>query len=240
MTIALVATSHGTNVPAARTAISALVDAVQEAAPHLDVREAFVDVQLPRVDTAVDLINGLAVVVPLLLAPGFHVRVDIQGAADRPWAAASGTLGPDDRLTRTMRKRLVEAGAKAGDVVVLGAAGSTDVRGRQSVEVAARLLGEVWGAPVEVGYVGGSGVPIGEVVRRAAASGHRVVVASYLVAPGFFFDRLCASGADVVTRPLLDGTSVEPDLVSLVLDRFAEAAGQLDWASVSTQHAATG
>lgn len=237
MTISLVATSHGTDVPAARCAISALVAAVQAAAPHLDVREAFVDVQLPRVDTAVDLVDGLAVVVPLLLAPGFHVRVDIQGVTDRPWVTAGRTLGPDDRLTATMLKRLADAGATVDDIVVLGAAGSTDIRARASVEVAARMLAASWGAPIEVGYVGGTGVSVAEVVRRSAATGRRVVVVSYLVAPGFFFDRLCAAGADVVTRPLLDGSTVDPELVSLVLDRFAEAAGRLDRTPVGTRHA---
>lgn len=237
MTIALVATSHGTEVSAARTAISALVSAVAAAAPHLDVREAFVDVQLPRVDTAVDLLDGLVVVVPLLLAPGFHVRVDIQGAADRPWVSAARTLGPDERLTTTMLGRLAQSGATRDDVVVLGAAGSTDIRARASVEAAARMLATSWGAPIEVGYVGGSGVPVADVVSRAAATGRRVVVVSYLVAPGFFFDRLCAAGADVVTRPLLDGATVGPELVSLVLDRFAEAAGRLDWAATAAQSA---
>ena len=29
---------------------------------------------------------------------------------------------------------------------------------------------------------------------------------------------------------------VDPDMVSLVLDRFAEAAGVLDWASASSRH----
>jgi sirohydrochlorin ferrochelatase len=227
MTMSLLATSHGTDVPAAQVAITALVDAVREAAPHLDVREAFVDVQLPSVDTVVDRVEGHAVVVPLLLAPGFHVHVDIQGAADRPWAAAAGTLGPDDRLTATMLRRLAAAGATRDDVVVLGAAGSTDEGARVSVDAAARLLAASWGAPIEVGYVGGSGVPIADVVRRAAVPGRRVVVVSYLVAPGFFFDRLCAGQADVVTRPLLDGTVVDPDLVSLVLDRFEAAAGRL-------------
>lgn len=238
MTISLVATSHGTDVVAARAAINALVEAVRAAAPHLDVHEAFVDVQMPRVDTAVDLVDGLAVIVPLLLAPGFHVRVDIQGAADRPWVTAASTLGPDDRLTAMMLRRLAEAGATRDDVVVLGAAGSTDPVGRASVEQAARMLEQAWGAPVAVGYVGGSGSPVADVVQRSAASGRRVVVASYLVAPGFFFDRLGSSGADCVTRPLLDDAPVDPGLVSLVLDRFAEAAGRLDWASVSVQHAA--
>lgn len=233
MTISLIATSHGTDVPEAQQAISALVDAVRDAAPHLDVREAFVDVQLPRVDTAVDLTDGLAVVVPLLLTPGFHVRVDIRGAAQREWVEAAGTLGADDRLTQVLLGRLEEAETRRDDLVVLGAAGSTDPVALRSIERAARLLGRAWGAPVRVGHVGGSGTPIREVVSEVAQPGRRIVVASYLMAPGFFHRQLSACGADVVTRPLLDGVQVAPPLVSLVLDRFAEAAARLDWSAGS-------
>ena len=38
-------------------------------------------------------------------------------------------------------------------------------------------------------------------------------------------------GADAVTGPLLDGGPVADELVSLVLDRFAEAADGLDWSA---------
>jgi len=236
MTITLIATSHGTDVAAARSSITALVEAVREASPHLDVREAFVDVQEPPVARVVDSVEGLAVVVPLLLAPGFHVHVDIEQAVDRPSAVASRTLGPDARLTGVLLGRLADAGATTDDVIVLGAAGSTDARARRSVDAAARMLGAAWGSPVPVGYVGGTGTPIDEIVRDVSRSGRRVVVASYLMAPGFFYDRLLGSGADVVTRPVLDGLDVDPDMVSLVLDRFAEAAGVLDWASASSSH----
>lgn len=235
MTIALVAASHGTSVPDARVAVGALVDAVREASPHLDVRVAFVDVEEPRVDRVVESVGGLSVVVPLLLAPGFHVHVDIARAVDRPTSVAARTLGPDGRLTSLLQKRLFESRATSEDVVVLGAAGSTDVRARQSVDAAARALGAAWGSPIPVGYVGGSGLPLAEIVDQVSRSGRRVVMASYVMAPGFFYERMLAGGADVVTRPLLDGTSVDPDMVSLVLDRFAEGAGQLDWSTVAAQ-----
>jgi sirohydrochlorin ferrochelatase len=162
--------------------------------------------------------------------------VDIQQAVDRPSAVASRTLGPDTRLTGVLLGRLADAGATTDDVIVLGAAGSTDARARQSVDAAARMLGSAWGSPVPVGYVGGTGTSIDEIVRDVSRSGRRVVVASYLMAPGFFYDRLLGCGADVVTRPVLDGLDVDPDMVSLVLDRFAEAAGALDWASASSSH----
>lgn len=232
MTTTLVAASHGTSVPAARASITALVDAVQEAAPRLDVREAFVDVQQPQVERVLDDVAGPTVVVPLLLAPGFHVHVDIQNAIDRTLAVAAGTLGPDPRLTDVLIGRLAQAGATTDDVVVLGAAGSTDARALRSIDATARMLGAAWGSPVPVGYVGGTGTPIGEIVRDMSRAGRRVVVASYLMAPGFFFDRLKACGADVVARPLLDGRDVDPAMVSLVLDRFTAAAATLDRAAV--------
>lgn len=236
MTISLVATSHGTDSVASQIAISALVDAVRESAPHLDVREAFVDVQMPKVDTVVDLVDGLAVIVPLLLTPGFHQKVDIRDAADRPWVAAAAVLGADDRLTSVMMRRLREAGATRSDVVVLGSAGSTDPLARSSVDEAAHRLSGAWGAPIEVGYVGGTGIPLTEVVDRVRRPGCRIVVVSYLMGPGFFHGRLGRAGADVVTRPLLDGRTVDQEMVSLVLDRFAAAAETLEWTSASAAH----
>jgi hypothetical protein len=93
------------------------------------------------------------------------------------------------------------------------------------------MLGAAWGAPIPVGHVSGSGTPIGEIVRAARHSGRRVVVAGHVMAPGFFYEQLAASGADLVARPLLDGSEVEPEMISLVLDRFADAAELLNWAS---------
>lgn len=236
-TISLVATSHGTDSVDSQIAITALVDAVREAAPHLQVREAFVDVQVPRVDTVADQVEGLAVIVPLLLTPGFHVRVDIRDAAERPWIVAAEPLGADDRLTAVMLRRLAQAGATRDDVVVLGAAGSTDAGALRSIEEAARRLSQAWGAPIAVGHVGGSGTPMAEVLDAVRRRGRRTVGVSYMVGPGFFHDRLARSGVDVVTRPLLQGTAVDPDLVSLVLDRFAEAAELLDWTAARAVHA---
>lgn len=230
MNISLVATSHGTSVPEARAAITALVDAVRTEAPHLEVSEAFVDVQQPAVARALDTIAGPAVVVPLLLAPGFHVHVDIGQAVDRPTADAARTLGPDSRLTDLMVARLAQAGATMHDVLVLGAAGSTNRAAARSIDAAARMLGATWGSPIPVGYVGGPGTPIEEVVRDVSRAGRRVVVASYLMAPGYFHHQLTKCGADIVTHPLLDGSQVDPGMVSLVLDRYTEAAELLDGA----------
>jgi sirohydrochlorin ferrochelatase len=49
--------------------------------------------------------------------------------------------------------------------------------------------------------------------------GGRVVVASYLLAPGFFHDQLAKAGADLVTAPLLPS----PVLAEIALERYDAA-----------------
>ena len=224
----LVGCSHGTDNALGRAAIQALLDAVRAQRPGLDVREAFVDVQEPRVRAVVEtaLGEGRAVVVaPLLLSAGFHVNVDIAEAVGSPHAVAAAALGPDLRLVEILAHRLREAGARAGDAVVLAAAGSSDPRSAQAVEQVAAGLRAQWPTgPVTVGYGAGRAPRVPEAVAAARRAGaQRVVVASYLLAPGFFHDRLLASGADLVTAPL----TPDPRLADLVLDRFDQAARTL-------------
>src|SRR5439155_17113235 len=69
-----------------------------------------------------------AVVVPLLLSGGYHVHVDIGRATSGEHAVSAGALGPDPRLARVLLDRLGEAGAGAGDAVVIAAAGSSGAR----------------------------------------------------------------------------------------------------------------
>jgi sirohydrochlorin ferrochelatase len=169
-------------------------------------------------------VSGDAVVVPLLLAPGYHVRVDITRAA-APWSSAvAPSLGPSPLLTSLLMDRLHAAAARPGDAVVLGAAGSSDEASDESVRAAARSLSVVWGAPVSVAY-GASRSPslAAEVSRLRSVTSGRVVVASYLLATGHFHRRILDAGADLVTAPLLGEGSPDPRLVELVLERFGAA-----------------
>ena len=62
----------------------------------------------------------------------------------------------------------------------------------------------------------------------AGADGARVVVANYLLAPGFFDDLARAAGADVTARPLLVPDEPAPrELVEIVLDRYEAATAAL-------------
>ena len=167
-----------------------------------------------------------AVVVPLLLSGGYHVHVDIAGAvAAHDSAVAARPLGPDPRLAAVLSDRLVEAGADPRDpltAVVLAAAGSSDPRSVADVEDTADLLQRSWAGPVTTGYGSAAQPPVADAVTAARRGGaERVVVASYLLAPGHFHGKLAEAGADVVTAPLL------PDerIAAVLLDRYDAALG---------------
>lgn len=242
----LVGCSHGTNDLTGRDVIRALLDDVRAARPDLDVREAFVDVQQPEVADVVTSVvapaaatddpdgsahPGDAVVVPLLLSGGFHVSVDVAAAVEDRGpgagrAAASTPLGPDPRLVDLLADRLADVGLRADDAVVIAAAGSSRPGAARDVEELAAGLRERVPGPVTVGYgaMAKPSVPDAAAAARAdLAPGGRVVVAAYLLAPGFFYDRVLEAGGDVVTAPL----APDPRLTAIVLDRYATAAATL-------------
>lgn len=243
--------SHGTDDSEGRAAVRGLLDAVREMRPSLDVREAFVDVQDPGID---DVVAGIqpdrpAVIVPLLLSAGYHVHVDIaRAAASRPGTRAASTLGPDSRLTDLLADSLARAGevqddsAVPYDAVVLAAAGSSDARALADVDTCAGMLDDTLRALFgdrhttrpTVAYAAGGRPRVGETVAHLRAGGRRVAVASYLLAPGFFASLLGKAGADVVTPPLLPGTSAIAEaptntstrvVAQVALDRFDAAVG---------------
>jgi sirohydrochlorin ferrochelatase len=210
--------------------IARLVEAVRDELPGVDVRQAFVDVEAPDLRTVLSGVDGDAVVVPLLMGAGFHVHVDIAeavGAHERTGRAATAaeTLGPDPALTEILVDRLNLAGLTDADEVVLGVAGSSDIRARLAADRSASMLAARLRRPVQVGHLGGRGRAMSQIVeeaRHGLAPGGRVVVASYLLAPGYFTSRLDACGADVVTTPLASGVRIDARLVDLVVRRFAE------------------
>jgi sirohydrochlorin ferrochelatase len=223
----LVACAHGTRNPTGRRMIAELALAARAQRPGLVTTAAFVDVQPP---TVVDVVAGLAaegrpaVVVPLLLSGGYHVHVDIAGAvADAQSAVAARPLGPDPRLVGVLHDRLRQAGADPSDhrtAVVLAAAGSSDARSVADVQNTADLLRRSWAGPVTTGYGSAAQPPVADAVLAARREGaERVVVASYLLAPGHFHDKLAGAGADAVTAPLL------PDerIAAVLLDRYDAA-----------------
>jgi len=244
----MIACAHGTSNTQGAAEVNALRAAIAELRPGLDVREAYVDVQQPDL---VDVVAGLpegeaAVVVPLLLSVGYHVKVDIARAVkSRPGSAAAAPLGPDPRLAKLLDQRLSEAGTTDNDVIVLAAAGSSNPNAAVSVE---QLLGQLqqlrsnrivaaYGASAQPSVPDAVAMLREELAGGAGAGesagavdvGGRVVIASYLLAPGFFHDQLAKAGADVVTEPLLPS----PALAEIALDRYDAAVATMNQAPVA-------
>ncbi|MBB2947453.1 sirohydrochlorin ferrochelatase [Actinoplanes lutulentus] len=206
----LIAVAHGTRSPAGRRQIQELASAVAHRRPGLDVRLCYVDVQEPKVADVVPAVDD-AVVVPLLLACGYHVRVDIAEAVTEKQFPVAAPLGPDPMLLDSMIRNLPDA-----DAVVLAAAGSSDPLWRADVEgVAAQLPGSA-----RIGYTSGAGPQVKDVVAGLRADGaQRIAIAAYLLAEGVFYRSLHSAGADAVTPPLCH----DPAIADLVLRRFDAA-----------------
>ena len=125
---ALVLCAHGTRDPLGRETVRAVLGAVAERLPGVEVLEAYVDVHGPEVAEVVAALpraeggTVAGVVVPLLLAAGYHVHVDIAAAvAGRPDVRATGALGPDDLLVDVLVERLAAAGSASRGSVRAGA-----------------------------------------------------------------------------------------------------------------------
>lgn len=220
----LVAVAHGTSSASGRSAIGGLVAAVAARRPDLTVRAAFVDVQPPGPAAVLSSLDDAvpARLVPLLLSAGYHVYVDLAEAASAvPGTTVAAALGPDDRLAGLLLRRLLAAGLRDDDVVVLGAAGSSQASAVADCERVAAALGALLGRPVIAGYLSAAEPRLAEVVAARRLPGRRVLVATYLLAPGFFAQLAARSGADVVTGPLLLPHEAAPEeLVDVVLERY--------------------
>jgi sirohydrochlorin ferrochelatase len=241
-----VAIAHGSRDPRAAATVEELVDLVRRGAVRhglggLRVCTAYLGHGPPSPAQALGALDGGPVVVlPLLLTAAYHSKTDIPAAL----AAAPGRLrisygqplGPDPLLITALEARLAGAGIGPGDpgtAVVLAAAGSSD-------PAAAAVLGRLaarWRAlrgwhDVLPAYASAAAPSPAQAVRKLLAAGaKRVVVASYLLAPGRFADQVrdesLAAGAAAVSGVL----GAAPELADIVLRRYAAASAVLPLAA---------
>jgi sirohydrochlorin ferrochelatase len=194
----LVTVAHGTRH---RDGNRVAAEITRQAAARLGVaaQGAYVELCHPLVSEVLSA-GGPAVVVPLLLSTGYHVRHDLPSALAGPGQVLAGPLGPDPLLAAAQVTRLVEAGAAPGQPVVLAAAGSRDPGATADLEAAAGLLAVAWGGPVRSATLAGRGSRLEDVVLPGDA------VSPYLLAPGHFAERAEAlardAGAGVVAAPI--------------------------------------
>jgi sirohydrochlorin ferrochelatase len=193
----LVVAAHGSTDPRFAEVIESLAALVAGLRPALEVRIGYLD---HGPDLGVAAAGG--VTVPVFLARGYHVHTDVPAVAD----LVAPAVGPDPRLATVLADRLREAGWNGGPAV-LAAADSSDPRALADVRQMAADLGAVLGAEVSAAFV--SELPDAD------------AVASYLLAPGAFADRIATCGARIVSAPL----GADPLIAEIILDRYDAIRG---------------
>lgn len=228
---ALVAVAHGSRDPQALRTVMELLDRVRELRPGLDVRLGHIELNEPLLpQTLDDLGNGEAVLVPLLLGRGYHVKQDIpEAVAGAPAlrTRTAGPLGPHPLLVEALHGRLTEAGWRSSDdghrnsAVVLAAAGSRDPQSAADTRRTADLLSErLGGVPVMPAYASAATPTVPAALRALAARGRRrVAVASYFTAPGRFASAAAEAAAWIAAAPL----GAHPAMARLLLHRYDRA-----------------
>jgi sirohydrochlorin ferrochelatase len=209
-----------------------VAEAIRQARPQLDVRIAFLDLNVPSVPQVVDAVaaegHRAAIVVPLLLGSAFHARTDLPGLLATARArhprlslVQAEVLGPDPRLVSAMRDRLVEADIDPHDPgvgVAVAAVGSsvTAANARTSTVAAALAAGTAWQAEPCFATCTPSVSEATAALRTGGAE--RVVVAPWFLAPGLLIDRLAVAGL-----PVVDAIGAHPLLTAVAVERYDTA-----------------
>lgn len=231
----LVLVAHGSRDPRALSTVRTLIERVRELRPHLSLHLGHIELNEPLLaDTlaslaAEDGADG-AVLVPLLLSRGYHVKRDIpeMAARARVRTRVAAPLGPHPLLVETLHTRLVEAGWRTDmtdaerrtSAVVLAAAGSRDPDSAVDTRRTAHLLAHRLGVPVIPAYASTATPTVDTAIRALAARGRdRVAIASYFTAPGRFATECARAAPWTASAPL--GT--HPAMADLLLHRYDQA-----------------
>jgi sirohydrochlorin ferrochelatase len=141
-------------------------------------------------------------------------------------------LGPHPLLVTALERRLAEAGVPAGDPgtsVVLAAAGSTDPAARTAITaLASRWQRERGWRDVVPAYASAAAPTPGAAVSalREAGAG-RVVVATYLLAPGRFAAQVASEARSAGAQAVSGVLGAAPELADVLLARYAAARTSL-------------
>ncbi|QIJ62448.1 sirohydrochlorin chelatase [Streptomyces sp. JB150] len=242
---ALVAVAHGSRDPRALATVRALLDRVRALRPGLPVHLGHIELNEPLLpDTLAALGDREAVLVPLLLGRGYHVKQDIpkMAAAAPARTRLAAPLGPHPLLAATLHTRLTEAGwrppatdaERRASAVILAAAGSRDPESATDTGRTAALLAARLGVPVLPAYASAATPTVEAAVRSLRARGrHRIALASYFTAPGRFATQCASAAPHIAADPL----GAHPLMAELLLHRYDEAAtrGTLEPALAATR-----
>ncbi|MEO3800584.1 sirohydrochlorin chelatase [Nonomuraea sp. B1E8] len=231
--VPLVAVAHGSRDPRAAATVAALLDRVRMERPDVPVRVAYLDHCAPTLGQALAGLDE-AVVLPLLLTEAYHSRVDLPAALNEVRARHprlrvhyGTTLGPHPLLPAALERRLAGAGVPAGDpdtAVVLVSAGSSDARANAVVSGMARGWRRSGWWSVSAAYASAADPSPAEAVSALLRSGApRVAVAPYLLAPGYFADKVRQATLEAGAEVVADVLGPAPELVGVLLERYEAA-----------------
>lgn len=244
--------AHGSSDPRAAATITELMEAAAARAsasglPGLPIRQAYLGHALPSVSAVLESLASdgaqaqsdgqrAVVVLPLLLTPAYHSDTDLPAILRETRARLPGLrirygqpLGPHPRLLRALERRLREAVQDAtpeDTALVLAAAGSSRPNANAAV---ARLAAQWrsargWQAVLPAYASAASPAPADAVAALRRSGAKRVVVATYLLAPGYFADQVreqsLAAGAQAVSAPL----GAAPEVADVIVLRYLHAA----------------
>lgn len=221
---------HGTRSPAGTLLAHELSSAVSERLGQ-PVELAFADVQSPNVDEVLHRVNDRtrAVVVPALLAAGFHATTDIPQLARhaRVPTCITQPLGPSPQLATALIKRAGQLIEKMRPTtVILGAVPSSRLSAAQDIDTTAayvaKQLEEQLGhrVTVQVGYISAAEDQVDVTECVASADRTRTVMMAHLLAPGLFFDKL-VSVATAHGIACSEPLGIHDELVNAIVHKFS-------------------
>ncbi|GGT07510.1 sirohydrochlorin chelatase [Streptomyces chromofuscus] len=233
---ALVLVAHGSRDPRTLATVHTLLDRIRELRPGLRVRLGHIELNEPLLpDTLAALGDDEAILVPLLLSRGYHIKQDIpeMAAAAPARTRVAAPLGPHPLLVDTLCARLAEAGlripatrsGRRPSAVVLAAAGSRDPDAATDTGRTAALLSARLGVPVRPAYASAASPTVPEAIRLLRSEGrHDIVLASYFTAPGRFATECAQAAPGIAAAPL----GAHPLMARLVLARYEEARSRTE------------
>jgi sirohydrochlorin ferrochelatase len=226
---ALILTAHGSVDPRSAAVTHAIAGRIQRLRPEIDVRVAFLERATPALGTELSA-TGPAVVVPMLLADGYHARTDIPGiiaASGVPNVLRAPVLGADPALLQVLRQRLTEVGVSDDDRdvgVLVVAVGSTNAAANAgSATVARSLRMRTRWAGAGVAFATGPQPTLADTALRLRACGaRRIVIAPWFLAHGKITDRV-AEFARAQGISMAESLGSHSLVAATALDRYEAA-----------------
>lgn len=229
MTPALLLIGHGSRDPRFADTVGRVRAAVAQRLPGVAVDSAYLELNAPLVADAVAGTGPETVVVPLLLAPGYHSEIDLPGiiAAAGSAPRIADVVGRCS-LVSALADRLAEAGLRDDDGVLVTAVGSSDPAAARVVERRAAELAGRLDRPVEVVYatrLGEDAERLREAVARLHAAGaRRIALSPYFLSAGLLTERVETALDRIAPGSLVAGPiGTHPRLIDAVTGAYRGA-----------------